>query len=165
MSRYKAQCFHHLKNTGVHVCPEHLRENIFYSYQHAYPQLNDWKLVFVDTPRLNRLGNADTTRKIIHMDVRAFDLDAAHTLDVLRHEIAHALDPLDYLNACMPKRDREIHREVYGAKCTVRNVFRNLVHSISWARIAINLGCLLKYATAGYDLEILRYAKREAKQK
>ena len=133
--------------------------------------LDGWQLKYIDQPSRLRVGECCTAKKTILLDVRVFDLTPANVLDILRHELAHAIR---YDDHGFPQSDVAINREVYGDQPAFDETksiswmrrynkigFQQIGHDIGWARLAIGLGCQLQYATAGYDLEILRRAIKE----
>lgn len=98
-----------------------------------------WKLGWTDrwSSRNSRTqGLCEPTKKRITLAVELLNFPAAKVRDVLLHEFAHAL----------------------------RNAEHRDEHDIVWARIAVNLGCQLQFATDGYDREILRAAKAERRK-
>jgi hypothetical protein len=162
-----------------------IREEWFFSLCRRH-HLDGWELKFVDTPRLTRLGQCDNRKKLIILDVKIFDHKPEQILDTLLHEVAHALDPWmsrmlgvpdktythrEWQNAMKineemygPMREVGDHRSVSTYRKWNRDHGNRTGHGFTWARIAIGLGCKLKYAQAGYDLEILRRARAEARK-
>src|SRR5271155_4444239 len=94
--------------------------------------LDGWRLEFVNGLRRGSChGDCSPSKKRIRLAVDVLDLRREIVCDLLRHEVAHALDRSYETGLC--EADVKINHEVYG------NSDQQIGHGISWARIAVRL--------------------------